>query len=228
MLELLDPKYIDPYAYDKGYLESIKKYSLLPNRRIGWNYCMDYSWVAMKCEKILSPGMKIVDVGCGPGAIHGYLESKHQVEIIGIDRKRWERDYVDIVGDFTNDILRDEHGLNDLDLVISISAIEHNNKKDQKDLLESIKDSLKPNGIMIITSAVSWIRSTYFSQSQQWNLNKYDTERLYNIKFKKFNYISTWWRWHTHREIPSAFKNRYGRWLYFDPPFVSIGVVIKK
>ena len=42
MIELLDPKDIDPIAYGKGYLFSIKKSSLLPDQRIGWNYCMDY------------------------------------------------------------------------------------------------------------------------------------------------------------------------------------------
>jgi hypothetical protein len=43
MIELLDPKDIDPIAYAKGYLSKIKKYIRLPDQRISWNYSMDYT-----------------------------------------------------------------------------------------------------------------------------------------------------------------------------------------
>ena len=55
--------------------------------------------------KIIKKGMFVIDIGSGPGALHGYLENKYSVNILGIDRDKWKEDYVDIEGDFTNTIL---------------------------------------------------------------------------------------------------------------------------
>ena len=88
---------------------------------------MDYTWLAIRCEGILKQGMRVIDIGCGPGAIHGYLESKYNIEIIGIDINKWEKDYVDIVGSFVDEDVRAKNGLgpNSMDLIISTSAFEH-------------------------------------------------------------------------------------------------------
>jgi len=228
MIELLDPKDIDPIAYGKGYLSKIKKYSLLPDQRIGWNYCMDYTWLAIQMENCLQHGMRVVDIGCGPGAIHGYLENNYDVDIIGIDINRWERDYVDIVGDFRDDDLRKKNGFmpDSLDLIISTSAFEHNTLEDHRRLVKVCLQCLKPGGRLVTTFSTTSGKTKKFRN--QWNLSKQDLEEIYNDKFESFEYSKVWRRWRKHREIPANYKGRYGRWYLWDPRFLSVGANIVK
>ena len=228
MLELLDPINIDPIAYDEGLLQEIKQYSLLANRRIGWNYCMDYSWVATKCRNIdLNPDMRIIDIGCGPGAIHGYLEDKYGIDIIGIDLNRWEKDYVDIVGDYSAPELRQKYGFhpNSVDIIISASAFEHNLPIEHKKLIEICMDTLRPGGHLITTFAVAPVS---IETPGQWNLSRDHTEELYGDKFYSFDYYECWQRWRNHREISVNYKNRYGKWTDEDPLFLAAGAHIVK
>ena len=228
MVELLDPKHIDPIAYDKGYLSKIKKYSLLPGRRIGWNYCMDYTWLAIRVEGLLEPGMRVIDIGCGPGAIHGYLEDTHGVDMIGIDMHRWERDYVDIVGDFAAAEVRRKNGFwpVSIDLIISVSAFEHNTVEDHRHLVEVCLQCLKPGGRLITTFAVA-PRGTR-QIGDHWDLGRQDVEAIYGDTFRSFDYWMVWWRWRRHREIPANHKNRYGKWSLRDPRFISAGADVLK
>ncbi|MFC1997370.1 class I SAM-dependent methyltransferase [Chloroflexota bacterium] len=227
MLELLDPKLLDPIAYGQGILSDIRQYSLLPNNRIGWNYCMDYTWMAMKCGDLLNPNMKILDIGCGPGAIHGYLENKYNINIIGIDLHRWENDYVDIVGDFTNPDVRKAHNLSNLDVIISTSAFEHNSPEDHQQLVSICREALNPGGYLITTFSASWIKSRFFRLSEQWNLNRKMLENIYQEKFRRYDYWKVWVRWHTHKEISLTYKARYGKWSLFSPPFISAGAFVQ-
>jgi SAM-dependent methyltransferase len=228
MLELLDPKDIDPVAYDKGYLSQIREYSLLPGKRIGWNYCMDYTWLAMRVEGLWRRGMRVVDVGCGPGAIHGYLEDEHDIDIVGIDMNRWEKDYVDIVGDFTDDELRRKYGFgpDSLDLIVSVSAFEHNTVENHKRLVEVCLQCLKPGGRLIATFSVAPGRTR--QSRNQWDLSKWAIEEIYGERFKTFDYWGVWRRWRKHKEIPLNYKNRYGKWRLWDPRFLSVGADILK
>lgn len=157
MIELLDPKNIDPVAYEKGVLQDICEYSLLPDNRIRWNYCMDYTWVAMRCDSFLNPGMIVVDIGCGPGAVHGYLENKFGVNIIGVDMHRWEKDYVDIAGNFSNTRFRREHGFlpETIDCIISTSAFEYNRPAKHHKIVSVCLESLKKGGRLITTFTAS-------------------------------------------------------------------------
>ena len=228
MIELLDPIDIDPFAYGEDYINQIRQFSLLPNKRIGWNYCMDYSWIAMQCRNLeIKSDMRIIDIGCGPGAIHGYLENKYGIEIIGIDLNRWEKDYVDIVGNFTEPVLRNKYGFkpNSVDVIISTSAFEHNSPIDHKHLVETCMNSLRPGGHLITTFAVAQVTTEI---PGQWNLSREHTEEFYGEKFYCFDYPECRQRWREHREIPAGYKNRYGKWSSHDPPFLSAGAHIVK
>ena len=226
MIELLDPINIDTFAYDDGHLNRIRQFSLLPGQRIGWNYCMDYSWIAMKCRNIaIKSDMLIIDIGCGPGAIHGFLEDTYGVEIIGIDLHRWEKDYVDIVGDFTDAELRNKYGFktNSVDIILSASAIEHNSPPGHKRLVEICMNSLRPGGHLLATFAVAPVTTEI---PGQWNLSREHTEEVYQDRFYCFDYQGCRQRWREHREIPACYKNRYGTWACDDPPFLSAGAHI--
>lgn len=228
MLELLDPRNLDPMAYDRGYLKSIRAYSLLDGQRIGWNYCMDYTWLALRVEGLLRPGMRVIDIGCGPGAIHGYLEDKHNVDILGIDMNRWERDYVDIEGNFADDEVRSKNDIStdSLDAIISVSAFEHNSMPDHKRLVGACLQCLKPGGRLIVTLSAAPGRSRH--SSNQWDLSRQDIEEIYGEQFEAFEYWSAWRRWRKHREIPINHKKRYGRWRLWDPRFLAVGADITK
>jgi len=228
MIELLDPINIDSFAYDGGHLNRIRQFSLLPNHRIGWNYCMDYSWIAMKCSNIeMKSCMRIIDIGCGPGAIHGYLEDTYGLEIIGIDLHRWEKDYVDIMGDFTDSQSWNKHGFksNSVDIILSTSAFEHNCPPDHKRLVEICMNSLRPGGHLLATFAVA---PATIETPGQWNLSREHAEEFYGERFYCFDYQGCWQRWKEHREIPSGYRERYGKWSADDPPFLSAGAHIVK
>lgn len=125
-LELLSPKKILSEENLKT-LENIRKYSLLENNRIGWNYPLDYLWINKNFKSSFLLNNKVLDIGCGPGAIHGWLEDIHNIDIIGLDLNRWERDYVDIVGDFNKKSLHKQYGWenNSFDIIFSGSSLEH-------------------------------------------------------------------------------------------------------
>jgi len=228
MLELLDPQIIDPFAYEKGFLKKIRQYSLLPNNRIGWNYCLDYSWLLMRLHNLeLNPNMRIIDIGCGPGAIHGYLEDIFDLNIIGIDLHRWERDYVDIVGDFLDQDLRSQHNLipESIDIIIATSAFEHNLPQIHQQIVEVCLQCLRPGGHLITTFSAA--RQTTQTPGQ-WNLSKEDIEQIYRDTFDRFDYLDCWEKLRRHREIPKNYEARYGRWSQDDPLFLSAGAHIVK
>jgi SAM-dependent methyltransferase len=228
MLELLDPQSIDSFAYEEGYLEKIQNYSLLPDKRIGWHYCLDYSWILMRLHTLnLNPNMCIIDIGCGPGAIHGYLEETYNLNIVGIDINRWQDDYVDIVGDFLDDELRNRHALlpGSIDIIISTSAFEHNLPQVHQRIVNECMCCLKPGGHLIATFSASERTN---QTPGQWNLSKKDIETIYRDKFERFDYFECWERWRQHREIPKNYESRYGKWSHNAPPFLSAGAHIFK
>lgn len=227
VLELLDPAKIDSYAYDQGVLEKIRAHSLLPGHRIGWNYCLDYSWLAMQWDRHFRPGMRVLDIGCGPGAIHGYLERTYGVEILGIDTRRWAPDYVDVVGDFTDPQVRAAHDLGprSLDVIISTSAFEHNPPDAHRRLVEVCLESLKPGGCLMTTFSAGKVLGEEAS-AHQWNLPREQLESIYGIAFESFDYDAVRERWRNHREIPTAYRKRYGKWDESDPDFLAAGAVL--
>ena len=171
--------------------------------------------------------MRIIDIGCGPGAIHGYLEDTYGVEIVGIDIHRWEKDYIDVVGDFTDARLRNEYGFrsNSVDIILSTSAFEHNPPPGHKKLVETCINSLRPGGHLLATFAVAPVT---IETPGQWNLSREHAEELYGEKFYRFDYQGCRQRWREHREIPASYKERYKTWSCDDPPFLSAGAHIVK
>lgn len=258
MLELLDPVDIDPYAYgshegqiptllerligdspkdeSKGELAKIRQYSLLEKKRIGWNYCMDYSWMAMKLDGLHG---KVLDIGAGPGAIHKYLEEKYSVDIVGIDMMRWDKDYIDYVGNFNDEEFRRTRGFlpNTYDFIISTSAFEHNSPDEHKLLVKNCMQVLKSGGILLTTLATSHMPG-FCEAGNQWNLDRSELEDVYQCKFSQFDYNGVLERWNSHPNINIAYKQwrrlvkKHKRVSLKDLgkgiPYVSVGAKIIK
>lgn len=227
MIKILSPKEYNDFIKSKEYKEMLD-FSLLENKRIGWNYPLDYSFIiqSLKEFNIVQDAKKIVDIGCGPGAIHGFLEKKYGKKIIGVDINRWEKDYVDLVGDFNDINFRKENNLNKIDLVITSSAIEHNSPRNHLKLLDSIFSSLSPSGIAILTFSIS-TKKFNSKYSNQINLSSNVIERFYNdqiiniskIKEIKKSYLETSY-------LSEAYFKRY-KTSISKLNYLSIGAIIK-
>ncbi|MBD3262474.1 MAG: methyltransferase domain-containing protein [Candidatus Altiarchaeales archaeon] len=234
LLRLLDPGQIDPFAYEQGNLAEIRKHSLLGNGSIGWNYPMDYSFVAMMFDELskqgkVKPGMKFIDIGCGPGAIHGYLEEKYGIKIVGIDMKRWPSDYVDLQGDFLDTALRKGLGVkpNSIDAFISVSALEHLPTPKNRQVIKLCKECLKPGGFLLATAAIAEIHETFADQT---NYTKKEIESIYGGTFEPYDYKAVFSRWRKHRDIVPAYMKRYKKNALAanEPNFLTFGYAYVK
>tara|TARA_R110002111_G_scaffold99170_6_gene153282 strand:- start:1808 stop:2506 length:699 start_codon:yes stop_codon:yes gene_type:complete len=229
VLKILDPRELDLIAYDEGYLDEIKKFSLLEGNRIGWNYPLDYIWVLKEVKELIGNGQRILDIGCGPGAIHGYLESKYDVDIVGVDINRWKKDYVDLVGDFGDLEFRriNKFDAESVDIVISTSAFEHINPARHQEIIRIIKECLKPGGYLISTTTIS-PKKTRKVYTDQWDLSQEELEIVYGEKLVGGNYKQIKPFYQNHREMPALYKERFGRWLPWYPKYLSIGYSYRK
>ncbi|HEX3359342.1 MAG TPA: class I SAM-dependent methyltransferase [Tepidisphaeraceae bacterium] len=230
MLELLDPKSLDPIAYDGGLLARMQEFSLLEGKRIGWHYVMDYTWLATRFAAVYRPGMRVIDIGCGPGAVHGFLEAEFDVDILGIDMERWEKDYVDLKGNFTDPAFRAANDLCDesIDIILSGSAFEHNPPEDHRALIQVCMDTLRPGGVLLTTFAAASKETHFFKPTHQWNLTQADIESLYGDRFDQYDYDGVWNRWREHREMAEGCRKRFKRFEANDPPYISVAAEKRK
>jgi SAM-dependent methyltransferase len=236
MIEILDPLELDVYMADDGLLDRIKDHSLLPSKRIGWNYCFDYVWLALRFEEALracanGDKPRVVDIGCGPGAVHGYLEEKYGIDIIGVDLFRWDDgDFVDIVGNYSDRSFRAQNDLSDIDIIISTSAFEHNKPKMHAVLVRECLSSLAEKGKLITTFSVAGGKKIEpFKASAQWNLPVNIIEEIYGESVANASqYRDICARWKTHELCSQGYIERYGGLTENFPTFLSIGASIGK
>jgi 23S rRNA U2552 (ribose-2'-O)-methylase RlmE/FtsJ len=189
-IEILEPKqYLDSHQDIKtiyGNFTSSELFriftekSLLEDKRIGWNYPLDYIYIFKKFVDLYQPGMVVFDIGCGPSPLHIFVEELLGIKIIGIDTRRWSGgDYVDHVGkfvidpDFTSSI---EKIYGKPDLVISISAFEHINLKEHKKCIDYLSD-IEAHTLITTCISSSGLRSV---TSNQINLGVKDVNSIYN------------------------------------------------
>ena len=229
-VEILDPDELLTETLRKA-LDEIRPFSLLPDNRIGWNYPLDYLFVLREVKEYLLKSrkpvkeLKIVDIGCGPGAIHGYLEKEFGINIIGIDLHRWQNDYVDIVGDFCSRDLRKKFDLTNIDLIISSSAFEHNRPTSHVKLLKNCVDALnKQEGMLITTSAVTDQSTHHYKLSSQWNLSFDDIKLAYGAyPHNQEQYSEILKRWASTEILVKGYLDRFPELNDFNPKFLSLG-----
>jgi len=206
-------------------LEEIREFSLLPSKRIGWNYPLDYLFVDLAIERLNDEPKRVVDIGCGPGAIHGFIEHKYDIEVLGIDLQRWEVDYVDHVGNFLDSQFRESVGLysNSQDIVFSASSLEHQTLEDHQAAIEIARSILRPGGTLVATVAAAKSESYLTKDPWQWNLSQSDLERVYGLPFENFSFDLTEREYHRFPILTEGYEERFRTAFPAKLPYLSVG-----
>ena len=229
MIELLSTKKILVGDWESR-LSKIKEFSLLENNRIGWNYPLDYLFVDNHFDNRVIKNNLILDIGCGPGAIHGYLEEKYNISIIGIDQKRWNQDYVDIVGNFNDKSLHLKNSWlpNTFDIIFSASSLEHQSPFQHYKSFRNALNLLRPGGLFISTISASNGRTFRMKNPNQYNLSKITLEKIYKSKFGEFELNKISKQYSQIDQITSAYEKRFNTKTPDIFPYVSVGAKLVK
>lgn len=125
------------------------------------------------CRKLhLTPGMSVLDIGCGWGSFVKYAAEKYQVQVTGITLSKEQlhlakelcqglpvkfelKDYREVTGEF--------------DRIVSLGMFEHVGSKDYKTYFETVNRCLKQDGIFLLHT----IGTTQSSSTTDPWLNKY-------------------------------------------------------
>jgi SAM-dependent methyltransferase len=226
LLTLLDPRSVFPGRIRD--LEEIVTHSLLPGRRIGWNYPLDYLFIMDEVLRRGVPRGIVLDVGAGPGAIHGYLEQTLGIEIVGIDTQRWEHDYVDALGNFLDDKFLASLGIypGNLDLIISTSAFEHQSLRKHKRCIQQCRKYLTPDGAAIITTTTSGSRTRLNLNPRQWDASRRRLSSIYGLSWDRTNTREVSRAYQSSPQLREAYVERFGSVKPNFPPYLSVGAVV--
>ncbi len=211
MLELLSPVKTAQSPYRKRLDEK--------GIKGGWNYALDHAWLFENIDQYIKsnpeiPFPTVVDVGCGNGMLHPFLEEELHIGIIGVDRVFGHCPYevrtksMDLCIDFLDD---NTYFKNNVDIIYWCSAIEHNEIQKQKLCVQKSLDALKPGGLFLATFAFSK-ETHWFEPSQQTNLSARDAEEIYNCKWSTepdFDKMVAEFRLN-HFDLDTRHSKRYG------------------
>lgn len=115
------------------------------------------------CQKLqMSPGMRLLDIGCGWGSLAKYAATHYGVEVVGItiseNQKNWAinncrglpitiqlLDYRDVIGEF--------------DRIVSVGMFEHVGYKNYSELMNVVHKHLNESGIFLLHTIGSNVTS---------------------------------------------------------------------
>jgi len=106
------------------------------------------------CRKVnLSPGMAVLDIGCGWGGFARYAAENYQANVTGItvssEQVKWARDYChDLPVTILLQDYRDQKGT--FDRIISIGMFEHVGVKNYRKYMKVVHRCLKPDGLFLL------------------------------------------------------------------------------
>ncbi len=132
-------------------------------------YILDWTFIFEQIDKWKKKNKKfsiMIDVGCGNGMFHIFLEKYYKQGIIGIERQDSRKDYkkfeklghfITNATDISIDFISDGNKFfnKNIDVIFWISAIEHNKIKKMQEAVNVSMKLLKKGGIFISTWAYS-------------------------------------------------------------------------
>jgi len=111
------------------------------------------------CQKLdLAPGLRLLDVGCGWGALAAFAAETYGVEVVGITlsqqqaafcRQRYGDRFEVLLCDYRSEQLR---GKGPFDRIVSIGMLEHVGRKNDRLYFEALSCLLRSNGLVLIQS----------------------------------------------------------------------------
>ncbi|WP_338805207.1 cyclopropane fatty acyl phospholipid synthase [Xenorhabdus griffiniae] len=106
------------------------------------------------CEKLqLSPGMTLLDIGCGWGGLAAYAAENYGVSVTGVTISAEQQKYAqERCKDLNVEIiLEDYRNLNlQFDRVVSVGMFEHVGPKNYDNYFSIVKKNLKPDGLFLL------------------------------------------------------------------------------
>lgn len=106
------------------------------------------------CEKLqLSPGMTVLDIGCGWGGLAAYAAENYGVSVTGVTISAEQQKYAQerCKGLNVKIILEDYRNLNlQFDRVVSVGMFEHVGPKNYDNYFNIVKKNLKPDGFFLL------------------------------------------------------------------------------
>ncbi len=106
------------------------------------------------CRKLkLEPGMKVLDIGCGWGALARYMNDNYRVKVCGISVSKEQINYAR-ARDSKNEInwiMDDYRTLNDkFDRIVSVGMFEHVGYKNYAVFMRKVRQLLKKDGLFLL------------------------------------------------------------------------------
>lgn len=141
---------------------------------IHWSREWEYPWAVLNAE--LSPGMRVVDLGCGGSPLLIHLQREHDCECIGVDTNLTAGSHYDL-RTFPGDpnllhpqIKWCQESMADMsvaggwaDRVFCISVLEHVASDIARETMQEIRRVLAPDGTALITTDVDGAHRTLTS-----------------------------------------------------------------
>lgn len=104
------------------------------------------------CRKLmLRPGMTVLDIGCGWGALGAYMANHYNVEVTGISVSKEQIQYARKAHPEIKWILDDYRSLEGkYDRVVSVGMFEHVGYKNYSEFMKTVHGLLKPDGLFLL------------------------------------------------------------------------------
>lgn len=108
----------------------------------------------LSCEKLqLSPGMRILDIGCGFGALAKYAAENYGVSVVGVTISKEQCEYAqkNCAGLPVDIRFQDYRDVSEtFDCVVSLGMFEHVGRKNYKTYMQQVKKNLKKGGLFLL------------------------------------------------------------------------------
>jgi len=109
----------------------------------------------LTCRKLmLEPGMRLLDIGCGWGALARHAAERYGARVVGLTLSRPQKDHAEAVcaGLPVEIRLQDYRDLEDgvFDRVVSVGMFEHVGHKNYRTFMDVVRRHLAPDGVLLL------------------------------------------------------------------------------